>query len=67
MKKKRLSKSKRNRAIKNIVKEGDRFDNRNKLIEHRRQNTVRTKSFRTPQTFGPASEVRHIKPNNDKL
>ena len=67
MKKKRLSKSKRNKAIKNIVKEGDRFDNRNRLIESRRQNTVRTKSFRTPQSFGPASDCIIIKSKDDNI
>lgn len=59
--KKKPSKNKRKKEIKAIVKEGDRFENRNKRIDQIRKSTVNTKSFRTPQSFGPASDCIIIK------
>lgn len=66
MKKKRPSYKKRKKEIKAILQEGDRFDKQNKNIESRRQNTVNTKSFRTPQSFGPASDCIIIKSKDEK-
>lgn len=43
------------------------FEKREKLRSKLKQERVNTKAFRTPQTFGPASEVRHIKPDNDNI
>jgi hypothetical protein len=64
-KKKKLSNSKRKKLINQIVKEGDRYENRNKRIEGRRKNTATTKAFRTPQSFGPASDCIIIKSKDD--
>lgn len=38
------------------------FEKREKLREKKRKERVYTKNFRTIQSFGAASEVRHIPP-----
>ena len=43
------------------------FEKREKLRAKLKQERVNTKSFRTPQSFGPASEVRKIDPKNDNI
>lgn len=43
------------------------FEKREKLRAKLKQERVNTKSFRTPQSFGPASEVRIIDPKNDNI
>lgn len=43
------------------------FEKREKLRAKLKQERVNTKSFRTPQSFGPASAVRIIDPKNANI
>ena len=43
------------------------FEKREKLRAKLKQERVNTKSFRTPQSFGPASDCIIIKSKNDNI
>jgi hypothetical protein len=59
---KQKSKKKKNKKLKSFDKMT--FEKREKLRSKLKQERVNTKSFRTPQSFGPASDVRIIDPKN---
>lgn len=43
------------------------FEKRERLRSNLKKERVNTRNFRTPQSFGPASEVRIIKPTDDNI
>lgn len=73
MSKKRISKRKRliqekkaKKAANKIYHTKDKMDLRNERIDKARKNTANTRAFRTPLSFGPASDVRIIDPSTYK-